>query len=122
MSWAIMNTYGMAIDASDRPWLMTQLRADMHRFVHRKLYMTDFEKTGDFTGSASDYAGSRDYRCKEVKADSQVQAASSAPTWTGVMPRLRARMLLHCCEDEPSKAVELRSHLYFFRYWSVNRA
>ncbi|CAE7389163.1 LRP4 [Symbiodinium sp. CCMP2456] len=40
MSWAIMNTYGMAIDASDR-----------------KLYMTDFEKTGDFTGSASDYAG-----------------------------------------------------------------
>ncbi|CAE6959311.1 Lrp4 [Symbiodinium natans] len=40
MSWAIMNTYGMAIDTSDR-----------------KLYMTDFQKTGDFTGSSSDYAG-----------------------------------------------------------------
>ncbi|CAE7453569.1 Lrp4 [Symbiodinium pilosum] len=40
MSWAIMNTWGMAIDAS-----------------HRKLYMTDFEKTGDLTGSPSDYAG-----------------------------------------------------------------
>lgn len=40
MSWAIMNTYGMAVDE-----------------VGRKLYMADFEKTGEFTGSSSDYNG-----------------------------------------------------------------
>lgn len=33
MSWAIMNTYGMAVD-----------------HFARKLYMADFEKTGEFTG------------------------------------------------------------------------
>lgn len=40
MSWAIMNTYGMAVDV-----------------VGRKLYMADFEKTGELTGSSSDYEG-----------------------------------------------------------------
>ena len=40
MSWAIMNTYGMAVDS------------DLG-----KLYMADFEKTGKFTGKSSDYSG-----------------------------------------------------------------
>lgn len=40
MSWAIMNTYGMAVDVQGR-----------------KLYMADFEKTGELTGSSSDYEG-----------------------------------------------------------------
>eukprot|EP00435_Cladocopium_sp_Y103_P070899 s320_g36.t1 len=40
MSWAIMNTYGMAVDS------------DLG-----KLYMADFEKTGKFTGKSTDYSG-----------------------------------------------------------------
>ncbi|CAE7704254.1 LRP5 [Symbiodinium sp. CCMP2592] len=67
MSWAIMNTYGMAIDASDR-----------------KLYMTDFEKTGDFTGSASDYAG-RIIRTNLDGSDAEVLVSepgmSMSDTW-----------------------------------------
>jgi len=40
MSWAIMNTFGMAVDS------------DLG-----KLYMADFEKTGQFTGRSTDYSG-----------------------------------------------------------------
>ena len=40
MSWAIMNTYGMVVDARSK-----------------KLYMADFDKTGEYTGRNSDYEG-----------------------------------------------------------------
>ena len=97
--------------------------------------MTDFEKTGDFTGSASDYAGP-DKRCKGVPVDSQVQAALSAPTWTGVMPRLVPGYCYIVAKTEMSRATEgsgtAQPVLGFFgflvpglrlqRYWSVNRA
>ncbi|CAK9041728.1 unnamed protein product [Durusdinium trenchii] len=40
MSWAIMNTYGMAVDTDAK-----------------KLYMADFEKTGELSGRSTDYSG-----------------------------------------------------------------
>ena len=46
MSWAIMNTYGMAVD-----------------HFARKLYMADFEKTGEFTGPSPALGTSRKLFC-----------------------------------------------------------